>query len=399
MLSTLKDAGSFGVTGLSYGLDFSKVMERKDQVVAQLRSGVEFLLKNPHITLLYGKASVAVPHEVRVELSDGGETVVESDFIIIATGSESAFLPIPGADKCITSREILSLDHIPESLCVIGGGVIGLEFASVYAAFGTEVTVLEYCKNILPRFDEDLSKRLKQSLSKKGISIVTSAEVKAVSEDGHKVSYLLKGKECEAEAELVLMAVGRRPRLESLNLDEAGIEYSRRGIVVNEYMQTNVPSVYAIGDITGGMMLAHAATFQGLRALNHILSGQPAEGKVDGIRLDVVPAAVFTSPEAAMVGRTEAECEAAGIAVKCLKSFFRANGKALSMGEPDGFCKLVVSEEDGRILGCHLFGAHSADLIQEVTVLINRNVTLGEFRDIIHAHPTLGEVVQNAAHS
>ena len=146
-------------------------------------------------------------------------------------------------------------------------------------------------------------------------------------------------------------------------------------------------------------MLAHVATFQGLRALNHMLAGQPSEGKVDDIRLDIVPAAVFTSPEAATVGKSEDECKNEGIAVKCLKSFFRANGKALSMDEPDGFCKLVVAEEDGRILGCHLFGAHAADLVQEVCVLLNAGATLAQFQAVIHAHPTLGEVVQNAAHS
>lgn len=397
VVSTLREAEAFGATDVSFGFDLAAAMARKDEVVGNLRSGVEFLLKNPHITLLYGKASIAGPNAVRVELAEGGETVVESDYIIIATGSESAFLPITGADKCITSREMLSLTSIPSSLAIIGGGVIGLEFASIFAAFGTTVTVVEYCKNILPRFEEDLSKRLKQSLSKKGISIITSAEVTAVSDDGRKVSFLQKGKPSEVEADMVLMAVGRRPRLETLNLEEAGIAFTRRGVTVNGYMQTSVPSIYAIGDVTGGMMLAHAATFQGLRALNHILAGQPAEGPVDGIRLDVVPAAVFTSPEAAMVGLTEAECEAKGIAVKCLKSFFRANGKALSLGEPDGFCKLIVAEEDEKILGCHLFGAHAADIVQEATVLIHRGATLPEFREVIHAHPTLGEVLQEAA--
>ena len=193
------------------------------------------------------------------------------------------------------------------------------------------------------------------------------------------------------------MAVGRRPNLASLNLDEIGIAHTPRGVSVNPYMQTSVPSIYAVGDLTGGMMLAHAATFQGRRALNHLLAGQPAEGKVDEIDLSLVPAAVFTQPEAASTGLTEADCE--GRDIRCLKSFFRANGKAIAMGEPDGMCKLIVDNATEEILGCHLFGAHSADLIQEVSALISRKATLGELQAIIHAHPTLGEVVQAAANA
>ena len=403
VMETLREAGEFGFGEVSFTFDFKKAAEWKDAVVGQLRSGVEFLLRHKLVTLLYGKASLVDGYTVRVALQDGGEQEVTSDFIILATGSHSATLPIPGnaLEGVISSREILSLTEVPRRLCVIGAGVIGLEFASIFRSFGSEVQVVEYCKDILPRFDTDLAKRLKQSLSKRGISIETSAQVQRIEQvpDGLEVHWLQKEKPCSCVADKVLMAVGRRPSLASLNLEDLGIAATPRGVQVNGYMQTNVPSIYAIGDLTGGYMLAHVATFQGLRALNHILAGQPAEGKVDAIRLDIVPAAVFTRPEAATVGKTEDECKAAGIAVKSLKSFFRANGKALSMGEPDGFCKLVVSEADGKILGCHLFGAHAADLVQEVCVLLNRDATLADFQAMIHAHPTLGEVVQNAAHS
>jgi len=191
----------------------------------------------------------------------------------------------------------------------------------------------------------------------------------------------------------VLMAVGRRPAVSSLNLSEIGIEHSPKGIVVNDSMQTNIPHIYAIGDINGKMMLAHAATFQGIVALDHIM------GISDDIDLSVMPAAVFTSPEAASVGMTEDECKEKCIPVRCLKSFFRANGKAVTMGETDGFCKLVVSGESGIILGCHLFGPHASDIVQEICAVINRRMTLDEFKDIIHTHPTLTEVLQSAAHS
>ena len=188
------------------------------------------------------------------------------------------------------------------------------------------------------------------------------------------------------------MAVGRRPNLASLNLEEVGIEATPRGVVVNENMQTNVPHIYAIGDIIGGYMLAHAATFQGIRALNHIM------GTPDKLNLNVMPAAVFTIPEAATVGLTEDECKEKGIACTCKKSFFRANGKAVCLDETDGFCKLVVGD-DGKLLGCHLFGPHAADLVQEVCALISVGATLDDLQNIIHTHPTLGEVIQTAAHS
>ena len=417
VIDGLKDAEAFGVTGLSYGFDFKAVAARKNTVVEQLRGGVEGLLGHKLITLVRGKAQFKDQHTVLV-----GEEEYSADYIIIATGSVSASLPIPGADLpgILTSREILDIEEVPQKLCVIGGGVIGLEFASIFRSFGSEVTVLEYCKDILPRFDTDLAKRLKQSLGKRGIEIVTQAQVTGieipgqVGDDGHschserseessyKITYLRKGKEETVMADKVLMAVGRRAALESLNLADVGIECTRRGIQVNDVMQTNVPHIYAVGDINGKMMLAHAATFQGIVALDHIM------GIENDIDLSVMPAAVFTSPEAASVGLTEDECKEAGIPVKCLKSFFRANGKAVTMGETDGFCKVVVAAESkegtespyepGRVLGCHLYGPHASDIVQEACAMITRKATLEEFSSVIHTHPTLTEVLQSALH-
>ena len=416
VLDGLREAEAFGVTGLSYGFDFKAVSARKNAVVEQLRGGVEGLLGHKLITLVRGKAAFKDAHTVTV---DGQDYV--GDYIIIATGSVSASLPIPGADLpgILTSREILDLEEVPQRLCVIGGGVIGLEFASVFRSFGSEVTVLEYFKEILPRFDSDLSKRLKQSLGKRGIEINTQAQVTAIEEvpaviptEGgdrveksiYKVSFTRKGKEEVVEADKVLMAVGRKANVGSLNLADIGLEFTPRGIVVNEKtMQTNIPHIYAVGDINGKMMLAHAATFQGIVALDHIM------GVENGIDLSVMPAAVFTSPEAASVGMTEEDCKEAGIPIKALKSFFRANGKAVTMGETDGFCKVIVAAEPkegaespyepGRILGCHLYGPHASDIVQEACALISRKATLKEFEDIIHTHPTLTEVLQSAVHN
>lgn len=414
VLDGLREAGAFGVTGLSYGFDFSAVTARKNAVVEQLRSGVEGLLFHKNITLVRGKAAFKDDHTV---LADGQEYA--ADYIIIATGSVSASLPIPGADLpgILTSREILDLQEVPKRLCVIGGGVIGLEFASVFRSFGSEVTVLEYFKDILPRFDSDLSKRLKQSLGKRGIEICTQAQVTGIEhmydtslrdssepcQSLYRVTYTRKGKEEAVEADKVLMAVGRKANVESLNLADIGLEFTPRGITVDERtMQTNIPHIYAVGDINGKMMLAHAATFQGIVALDHIM------GVGNSIDLSVMPAAVFTSPEAASVGMTEEDCQAADVPVKCLKSFFRANGKAVTMAETDGFCKLIVAAEPkegftspyepGRILGCHLYGPHASDIVQEACALISRKATLEEFQSVIHTHPTLTEVLQSAVH-
>ena len=481
VLDGLKEAETFGVTDLSYGFDFKAVTARKNAVVEQLRGGVEGLLGHKLITLVRGKASFKDAHTVLVTPVDpshhceertlsghsdeqgdvAATTEYTADYIIIATGSVSASLPVPGADLpgILTSREILDLQEVPKSLCVIGGGVIGLEFASIFRSFGSEVTVLEYCKDILPRFDTDLAKRLKQSLGKRGINIETQAQVTGVEilrsaqedndsaqddmgcaqDDGgcaqgekeiYQVNYTRKGKEESVQADKVLMAVGRRANLDSMNYSDIGLECTRRGISVNENMQTNLPHIYAIGDINGLMMLAHAATFQGIVALDHIM------GVKNEIDLSVMPAAVFTSPEAASVGLTEDECKEKGIPVKCLKSFFRANGKAVTMGETDGFCKIVVAAEPksvvtaeqksgaldakssseptatkdlstldlsefepGRVLGCHLYGPHASDIVQEACAMITRKATLEEFQSIIHTHPTLTEVLQSALHS
>ena len=369
---------------LKVGLDckpaFAAAAERKQAVIGQLRGGIDMLLKN--VQVVRGKAQFK---DSKTVLCNGQE--YSADKIIIATGSVSAALPIPGAEGCLTSKEILELTEVPGSLCVIGGGVIGLEFASIFRSFGSEVTVLEFCPNILPRFDVDLAKRLKQLLSKRGINIEVQAQVTRI--DGNKVTYIKKDKECTVQAENVLMAVGRCPNTKGLNLEAAGIDYTRKGITVNDRFETSVPGIYAVGDVTGGIMLAHAATFQGRRALNAIC------GETDSIRFDLVPAAVFTMPEVAMVGLTEEQCKEQQLEFRCLKSFYRANGKAVSMDETDGYCKVIVGAENA-ILGAHIMGAHASDLIHEITTAMNLGATLDQLQSVIHAHPTLSEVLQSA---
>lgn len=368
--------------------DFATVAARKEAVVNQIRNGVAYLLKNPNISIVEGKARFKDAQTVVVN----GEEYTAKD-IIIAAGSKPAMLTIPGADSemVLTSTDVLNLKDLPESICVIGGGVIGLEMASYLHRFGVEVTVLEYAPQVLPNFDTEISKQLKQLLTKQGIKIETDAQVTAIDDEGF-VTYKKKDQEYNVECDKVLMAVGRTPKTTELDLNAAGISYSKKGISVDDNMQTSVPHVYAIGDANGKLMLAHVATFQGYRVLNHI------QGKSDRINFNLVPAAVFTIPEVASVGLTEAQCDDEELDYKAVKVPFGAVGKAVAMGEMDGFCKLIVDNENKTILGCHIMGTHASDLIQEVVTMMNLGLTLDDAKDIIHAHPTLNEIIQIAIH-
>lgn len=390
LFSELREATTFGVEITEAKFSLATAIERKNNVVAQLASGITMLMKTPGITFVEGKAELVDAHTIRV-----GTDSYSAPNIIIATGSVTKFLPIPGAhdEGVVTSTEMLQLTEIPQRLCVIGGGVIGLEFASIFNAIGSEATVVEYCKEVLPAFDKDIAKRLRTSLKKRGITFKTGAAVTAITHEDnlHRVEYEEKGKTAYAEADLVLMAVGRAAHVDSLNLSDVGIAFSPRGILVDEHMQTNVPGIYAVGDVNGLCQLAHAATFQAYRALNHIL------GRTDEIRLDIVPAAVFTTPEVAMVGLTEEAATERGINYSTRKAFYRANGKALAMGAADdGLMKILVDDND-HIIGCHILGAHAADIIHEAALLMTQGTTLASLRDCIHAHPTLSEILLNAA--
>lgn len=398
---TLITDGPFGGTCLNEGCiptktfvnssTLDQAQSKRPEVIAQLQNGIAGLLKS--VNVIQGHAQFLSNEELQITDSENRISTLSTldSALIIATGSVSASLPIPGADKCITSKEMLELTEVPESLCVIGGGVIGLEFASIFNKFGSKVTVLEYCKQVLPRFDTDLCKRLKQSLSKQGIDILTAAEVKGVHvvEDGLQIDYVSNSSSCTLNSTHCLMAVGRRPNIEDLGLENTTITFNRKGIEVDDNMQTSLPNVYAIGDVNGRMMLAHVATFQGKRALNHIL------GNDDKIRFDIVPSAVFTTPEVATVGLTEEDCKEKNIEYKAYKSFYRANGKAVSMGETEGYCKILAATS-GLILGAHIFGAHSSDIIHEIAALMNMKASIEDLRNIIHAHPTLSEIIQTA---
>lgn len=390
MVAALGEAEAMGLANLSYELDYNKVLERKNSVVSTLRDGVAFMLRQAKVNVIDARASFVDEKTVEAE----GERYTARD-IIIATGSESKSLPIPGADlECVyDSTRMLDIEYVPESLTVIGGGVIGMEFASIFSSLGSKVTVIEFMKQILPPFDADIAKRLAASMKKKGVKIITSAAAQKIEQDDQYrpvVTYECKGKVESVTSTNLLMAVGRRPRVEGLNLEAAGVKFSPKGIEVDDNMRTNRPHIYAIGDVNGRMMLAHVASFQGERALHHIL------GHRDSIRFDLVPSAVFTLPECGMVGLTEAQCKDQGIDFMVGQSFFRANGKALAMNEPEGLVKLIFRKVDNRLIGAHIMGVEAADLAQQCCDMMNRNITLPEMRDIIFSHPSVSETIMAA---
>ena len=382
------EAGEVGGTCLNVGCiptktyvhaaTFAEARERMAQVVLQLRSGVESVLSHPNITLIREKATFTDAHTVN------GFT---ADNIIIATGSETKWLPISGMDdpRVVDSTGLLNVEQLPKRLCIIGAGVIGMEFASVFNCFGSEVMVIEYLKECLPALDSDIAKRLRKHLEKRGITFKMKTAVQSLS---------------DIDADVILMATGRKPRTEGMNLEAAGITLAPNGAIpvddnfrVISHSTLHTPlstNLYAIGDVNGSQMLAHAAEMQAVRAVNHIV------GKKDGIRFEIMPAAIFTEPEAACVGPTEDQLKEQGIPYVCKKSFWRANGKALAMNETEGMLKLFV-RPDGQIIGCHAYGAHSSDMIQEVSVLMCKGTTIDELADMVHIHPTLSEILKNAA--
>lgn len=357
---------------------FAEATERQGQVVEALRGGVETLLSHPNITLIREKGVFIDAHTV---------SGVTAKNIIVATGSSAKLLPIPGADspKVVTSTELLQLKELPKRLCIIGAGVIGMEFASVFQKFGSEVTVVEYLKECLPMVDSDIAKRLRKLLEKRGITFYMGSGVKAI--EGSSVLFEQKGKDVSIEADVILMATGRKPNV-SPDFSNAGFDYDeRKGIAVDEHFETTVKGVYAIGDVNGRQMLAHAAEMQGIHVVNQIL------GIEDKIRFEVMPAAIFTEPEAACVGPTEDQLKEAGTPFECHKSFYRANGKALAMNETEGLVKLCCEPDEGKLLSAHVFGAHAADIVQEVTAYITLGATLRQLRETVHIHPTLSEVL------
>lgn len=379
----VRDAADMGVEiPPGWHADFAAAAARMRQVVSGLREGVAQELSR--VDIVRGTARLAsTGASVWV-----GEEQYMADRLIIATGSVPSQLPIPGAELAMTSDTLLSLDALPASIAIIGGGIIGMEFACILSAFGVEVTVLEFCKEILPTFDRDIAKRLRSLLSRRGIRIVTDARVTSIAKKADAsltVSYEAKGKAQTLSAEASLMAVGRKACLPA-GTEEAGIKVDSRGfIMVDDDYRTSREHIYAIGDVNGRCMLAHAATAQG----RYVMGAD--------VNLRVISSALFTEPEAAMVGLTEEQCVERGIHYRVSRAMYASCGKAVAMGEPQGFVKLISEYNGGAIIGCHILGAHAADLAQEAATAMASSLTVRDLAAAVHTHPSLSEVLWHAA--
>lgn len=379
----MRNAAQLGLRAVEPEFSFADIVARKDAIVDQLRQAVASVLSAPGITLVNAKATFVDDHTVE---ADGQR--YSADNIIIATGSSHKTLRLEALDESmlLTSDTLLSLTDFPRRLVIVGAGVIGMEFASIFRQLGAEVTVVEFLKECIPALDADVAKRLRKVLEKQGVEFYMQSAVKKIAEGC--VTFERKGKEQSVEADKVLMAVGRKPNVEGYGLENTSIKYDNRGIAVDDNMLTNVSGVYAIGDVNARMMLAHAATMQGLHVVNHIL------GVADDIRLDIMPAAIFTNPEAASVGMTEDQLKADGIEVEVRKKNYRTNGRALAMAETEGMIKLIAEANSGEILSCHAYGAHSADIVQEISALMCKHTSLKQLHEMIHIHPTINEMLQ-----
>lgn len=389
----VKNSEEFGIVNSETAINWERVQDRKTKVVNQLVSGIDQLMKANGITVIKGEAKLIGANELSVVKDDTETVIVSARNIMVATGSKSAVLPVDGADLpgVIDSAALLNIDHIPQKLAVIGGGVIGMEFAAVFNAFGSEVTVIEFLPSILAQLDSDISKRLVPMLKKKGIGILTSSKVMKIEKALNRLSLAVstaKG-DIQVEADQVLMAVGRQPAIDGLSLETAGVDHDGRGIKTNRFGQTNIPNIYAIGDVTGGVMLAHTASHQGIIAAEHMMGLDPGHG------METIPGCVFAFPEIAFAGVTEDEAKERGISHQTGKFMFGANGKALTLGEGEGFIK-VISDESDTLIGVHILGPHASDLIQEGVLAIGMKIQVEDIIGTIHAHPTLSETFAEA---
>ena len=400
LVSQIKDQGrEIGVEVAGVTVNFPQVIAHKNDISKKLTGGVAGLLRMNHVEKIDGTASFAAEKTVEVTKADGSKMTLTPDAVIIATGSVNAVPPIPGIwenPNCIDSTGALSLEKLPASMVVIGGGVIGIELACAYAAFGTQVDVVEAMDHMLPMLDSDLTKIGVAHMENMGVRFHTECPVQSVEEApaGARVVYLDKktGQTASIEAEKVLVAVGRRANTESLCLEKAGIANDRGRIIVNDRMQTNVSGVYAIGDcVFGRAQLAHTASAMGEVAAENIMGHDSLYNESTN------PTCVYMEPEAASVGLTEAQCKAADIAYKVGKFPFAANGKALILNDGEGLVKIIAGEEFGEVLGMHIIGPRATDLIAEGALAIRGEMTLDEIISTIHSHPTVTEAIREAA--
>jgi len=390
----LKDYG-IKITGAE--LDWDKLQKRKTIIVRKLIAGVDNLLKNNKVVKIMGEGSFINKNQLKVKADNGSEEIVDFDYAVIATGSRPVIIPIPGVELpgVVTSDEALSLKQIPSSMVIIGGGVIGSEFAAVYGSLGCKVTIIEMLPNIVANMDQDIVAPLKEKFKKKGIEVYTNTKVVSISEsaEGLRVNTVSGGEEKSFNAEKVLLSIGRKPVTDNLALENAGVKTNRGAVAVNENMQTNIPNIYAIGDAIGGVMLAHAASSEGIAAVESIMNKKPA------IDFKTIPYCVYTKPELAGVGLTEEQARQKGYDVKTGVFPMQLNSKAMIEAEQEGMVKYVVDGATGEVLGLHMSGPSATELIAEGALAVRLEATIDEITSTIHAHPTVAESLHEAAHA
>ena len=395
LLEEAMSAGTYGIQLDVKGVDWAAVQAKKEMVIRHLVSGVTGLMKSNKIRVIHGAARFASTNQLIISNTDGSSSTMEFDRIIIATGSVPIMPPIPGLKDnpaYVDSSGALSLKALPKRMLVIGGGVIGVELASAYHAFGTQITIVEAMENILPAMDIELAAMLKKSMEKRGIKILTNARVVSVkkSMDCATVDVELGEKKITIETDIILCAVGRKPHIESLDLDKAGIIHNHGRITVNKHLQTNLPNVYAIGDCLGQVMLAHIASIQGEIAVENAMGHSVIYNDSTN------PSCVYTRPEFAGVGITEEKAKELKLDFVVGRFPLVANGKALVMNGGEGMVKVIAGKEYNEILGVHILGPRATDLIAESALAIGLEATVEDITATIHAHPTISEAVREA---
>ncbi|HUF05709.1 MAG TPA: dihydrolipoyl dehydrogenase [Aridibacter sp.] len=388
----------FGIKVDKLGFDWTQVQKRKSDVVNKNAAGVSYLMKKHKVKVLNGFGKILAPGKVEVSYEDGKKETVESKNIIVATGS--VVRPIPGFEtdgkQVVNSDHVLELEKVPKSLIVMGSGAVGVEFASVYARFGSEVTVVELLDRIVPLEDADVSKQLERSFKKQGITCLTGVKLDTMKKLKNSVKVSGKGpkdEKVELEAEMLLVAVGRMPYLENLGLDDTKVKVNDRGVVeVNEFCETAEPGIFAIGDVIDTAWLAHLASKEGIMVVERL-----AGKKVEPINMNLVPNCTYCDPEVASVGMNEQKAKDAGYDVKVGKFPFSASGKARIIGETDGFVKIVAEKKYDEVLGVHIIGPHATELLAEACVAMQLETTADELGRTIHAHPTVSETIMEAA--
>ncbi|MGI5891159.1 MAG: dihydrolipoyl dehydrogenase [Bacillota bacterium] len=389
-LDMMKDAQNFGIYAENITFDLARIMKRKNDIITRLRNGINFLLRKNNIKIYQNTASFIDEHTIAV-----GDERISGEKFIIASGAVPQRVPFAdNSGKVVSSDQIMSLTQVPQRMSIVGAGVMGIEFACIWQSLGSQVTLIEIADRILPFVDREIAAQLGKILQKRGINIISKTKVDRVEANGDAANLHLIGQNGEQRtiaADIVLASTGRTPYFAGLGLDNIGIEYTKKGIVVDDKLLTNKKHIAAIGDVLGGVQLAHLASAQGLAAAEH-LCGAKAEGN-----LHIIPACIYSNPEIASVGLNEDQAKEQGLAYQSSVFPLAACGKAVLMGESEGLIK-IISAADGKILGIHILGPHASDMIGEAALAMSQNLSVSAIANTIHPHPSVVESLMEAAH-